>query len=67
VLNIKILIKIFKEAVDELLILISDLDFKDIVIPNKPLADNDGGLFSLITFKPNRFKIGIFNINVDYN
>jgi hypothetical protein len=67
VLNIKILIKIFKEAVNELLALISNLDFRDIVIPNKPLIDNNNGLFSFIAFKSNRLKVSIFNISVDYN
>jgi hypothetical protein len=67
ILNIKTLIKILKKAVNELLTLIDNLDFKDTVIPNEPLADNDGGLFSLIALKLNRLKISTFNINVDYN
>jgi hypothetical protein len=67
VFNVKTLIKIFKEAVNKLLTLINNLNFKDTVILNKPLADNNNGLFSLITLKLNRLKISTLNINVDYN
>jgi hypothetical protein len=67
VLNIKTLIKIFKETVNKLLALIDNLDFKNIIILNKFLTDNDNGLFSFIIFKLNRLEINTFNINVDYN
>jgi hypothetical protein len=67
VLDIKTLIKIFKEAVDKLLIPVGDLDFKDTIIPNEPLTDNGGGLFNFIAFKPNKFEINTLNISVDYN
>jgi hypothetical protein len=67
VLNVKILIKIFKEAINKLLALISNLDFKNTVILNKPLTDNNNGLFSFIIFKSNRLKVSIFNISVNYN
>jgi hypothetical protein len=67
VFNIKTLIKIFKEAVNKLLAPIGDLDFKNIIILNEPLADNGSGLFSLIVFKLNRLEVSTFNISVSYN
>jgi hypothetical protein len=67
VFNIKTLIKIFKEAVNELLALISNLDFKNTVILNKLLADNGGGFFSFIVFKLNRLEVSTLSISVDYN
>jgi hypothetical protein len=67
IFDVKTLIKIFKEAVDELLALIGNPDFKDTVIPNKPLADNGGGLLSLIAFESNRLKVSTLSISVDYN
>jgi hypothetical protein len=67
VLNVKILIEMLREVVNELLAPVSNLDLKDTVIPNKPLADNDSSLFSLIALKPNGFKISTFSISVDYN
>jgi hypothetical protein len=67
VLNIKTLIKIFREAINKLSAPINDLDFKDIIILNKSLIDNDNSFFNFIIFKSNRFKISTFNINVDYN
>jgi hypothetical protein len=67
VLNIKTPIEIFKEAVNELLAPIGDLDLKNTIIPNKPLTDNGSGLLSSIAFKSNRLKVSMLNISVDYN
>jgi hypothetical protein len=67
VLNVKTPIKIFKKAVNKLLVPINDLDFEDIIILNKPLIDNNSGLFSFIALKSNRLKVSIFNISVNCN
>jgi hypothetical protein len=67
VLNIKTLIRILKKAVNKLLALINNLDFKNSIILNKALADNDSGLFNPITLKSNKLKISTLNISVNYN
>jgi hypothetical protein len=67
VFNVKTLIEIFKEAVNELLAPIGNLDFKDIVISNKSLTDNNSGFFSLIALKSNRLKVSTLNISVNHN
>jgi hypothetical protein len=66
-LDVKILIEVFKEAVNKLLILINNLNFKDIIIINQSLTDNNSGLFSPAAFKLNRLEMGTFSIDVDYN
>jgi hypothetical protein len=67
VLDIKTLIEMLREAVNELLAPVGNLDFRDTVILNKSLADNGGGLFSLIALKPNGLEMSTLNIGVDYN